>query len=238
MSKPPRRKRPVRTTRVRPGRLILRVWIWATLGMCGWVTLYGQIMPERTPYIRYEAARLDGVRQSWVPLDQISPHMARAVVAAEDANFCLHDGFDMVAIRAAVDSRARVGASTLTQQTVKNVFLWQGRSWPRKALEALLTPAVELFWTKRRILEVYLNVAEFDGGVFGVDAAAQWYFGTTAIRLTPEQAAALAVVLPNPKGRSAVRPTPDLVARAAQVLDGAQTLARDGRDRCFLDGSG
>lgn len=230
----PRRKSKSRLPRLRPLRWLLRMWVWATLILCGWVAIYGQAMPGWTPYMRVEATRHDALRQEWVPLDRIAPDMIRAVVAAEDANFCLHDGFDMTAIRAALDAGGRVGASTLTQQTVKNVFLWQGRSWPRKMLEAALTPAVELFWTKRRILEVYLNVAEFDGGVFGVEAAAQWYFGTTAARLTPEQAAALAVVLPNPKGRSAIRPTPDLVDRAARVLDGANTLAADGRDACFI----
>ena len=124
--------------------------------------------------------------------------MARSVVAAEDANYCLHWGFDMGAIREALEDGAARGASTISQQTVKNTFLWQGRSWFRKALEALLTPVVELVWTKRRLLEVYLNVIEFDEGVFGVEAAAQSYFGGSSrgaggtIRRTgdrPEQAA-------------------------------------------------
>lgn len=234
----PRRSPKSRKPRLRPLRWLVRVWVWATLVLCGWVAVYGQAMPGWTPYMRLEATRHDDLRQDWVPLERIAPIMMRAVVAAEDANFCRHGGFDMTAIRAALAEGGRVGASTLTQQTVKNVFLWQGRNWPRKMLEAALTPAVELFWTKRRILEVYLNIAEFDGGVFGVEAAAQWYFGTTAAGLTPAQAAALAVVLPNPKGRSAIRPTPDLVNRAAQVLDGARTLARDGRDACFVSMGG
>lgn len=110
--------------------------------------------------------------------------MARSVVAAEDANFCLHWGFDMAEIQRVVASGQQGGASTISQQTVKNVYLWQGRSWLRKAAEAVMTPVVEAVWTKWRILEVYLNVAEFGPGVFGVHAAAQYHFGTTPDRLT------------------------------------------------------
>ncbi len=131
--------------------------------------------------------------------------MARSVVAAEDANFCLHWGFDMAAIRKAIDEGGNRGASTISQQVVKNVFLWHGRSWLRKAMEAAITPVVELVWSKRRILEVYLNVAEFDTGVFGVQAAAQHYFGVSAADLSAVQAARLAAVLPDPKGRDARR---------------------------------
>ena len=109
--------------------------------------------------------------------------MGRSAVAAEDANFCLHWGFDMAAIREAVEEGGTRGASTISQQVVKNVFLWHGRSWVRKAMEAVMTPVVELVWTKRRILEVYLNVAEFDEGVFGVQAAAQHYFGVSMRRI-------------------------------------------------------
>ena len=122
-----------------------------------------------------------------------NPVMARSLVAAEDANFCQHWGFDMAAIRDAIDGGGTRGASTLSQQTVKNVFLWHGRSWPRKALEAALTPVVELLWSKRRIVEVYLNVAEFDEGVFGVEAASRHYFGVSAADLSAVQAARLAI---------------------------------------------
>jgi monofunctional biosynthetic peptidoglycan transglycosylase len=110
--------------------------------------------------------------------------MGRSAVAAEDANFCNHWGFDMAAIREAIDEGSNRGASTISQQVVKNVFLWHGRSWVRKAMEAVLTPVVELVWSKQRILEVYLNVAEFGEGVFGVQAAAQHYFGVDAKDLT------------------------------------------------------
>jgi monofunctional biosynthetic peptidoglycan transglycosylase len=106
-------------------------------------------------------------------VNDISDHLQRAAVAAEDANFCLHWGFDMAAIRDAIDAGAARGGSTISQQTVKNAFLWHGRSWLRKALEAAITPVMEAIWPKRRVLEVYLNVAEFDEGVFGAEAAAR-----------------------------------------------------------------
>lgn len=186
-----------------------------------------------TPYVAAEARRLGSVTRDWVPMDRIAPAMTRSAVAAEDANFCLHWGFDMAAIRSALEEGARRGGSTISQQTVKNVYLWQGRSWPRKALEAALTPLVELAWPKRRILEVYLNVAEFDEGVFGVEAAARRYFGTSAADLTETQAARLAMVLPSPKTRDAADPAPAQRRRSASILSGARTIAADGRDDCF-----
>lgn len=197
------------------------------------VALYVVVNPPTTPYMLAESVRLGGVKRDWVEIEDIAPAMARAAVAAEDANFCLHWGFDMEAIRTALDEGASRGASTISQQTVKNVYLWHGRSWPRKALEALLTPLVELVWSKRRILEVYLNVAEFDAGVFGVEAAAGHYFGVSAAELAPGQAARLAAVLPDPKRRSASNPTRWLRGRAAAIVDGAETIAADGRADCF-----
>ena len=136
---------------------------------------------------------------------------------------------------AAIDEGGARGASTLTQQVVKNVYLWHGRSWPRKALEAGITPFVELFWSKRRIVEVYLNIAEFDEGVFGVEAASRHYFGVGPENLTAVQAARLAALLPNPKERSAARPSPFVRKRAQSILDGAATIRADGRASCFED---
>ncbi|HHS94337.1 MAG TPA: monofunctional biosynthetic peptidoglycan transglycosylase, partial [Rhodobacterales bacterium] len=127
------------------------------------------------------------------------------------------------------------GASTITQQTVKNVYLWPARSWMRKAIEAMITPLVELVWSKRRILEVYLNVIEFDEGVFGIEAAAMHHFGHPAALLTPTEAARLAAVLPDPKGRSAVNPGTFSLRRSASIRDGAATIANDGRAACFED---
>ena len=197
------------------------------------VGLYALINPPATPYILTESRRLDGVAREWVPMEKIAPVMARSVVAAEDANYCLHWGFDVRAIRAALDEGRGRGASTISQQAVKNVYLWQGRSWARKALEALITPLMEAVWSKRRILEVYLNVVEFGEGVFGVQAAAKRYFGVAAQDLTPAQAARLAAVLPDPKGRSASNPSADLRRRAAAIRVGAATIRTDGRARCF-----
>jgi monofunctional biosynthetic peptidoglycan transglycosylase len=191
------------------------------------------VNPPTTPYMLAERVRLGGLSHDWVPMDRIAPVMQRSVVAAEDANYCLHWGFDMGAIRAALDDGAVRGASTISQQVVKNVYLWQGRSWVRKALEAGLTPLVELIWSKRRILEVYLNVAEFDEGVFGVEAAAQHHFGVSAADLTATQAARLAAVLPAPKSRSATNPSSFVRGRAAAIRDGAATIEADGRARCF-----
>lgn len=139
----------------------------------------------------------------WVSMDEISPWMPLAVMAAEDQKFPDHWGFDVASIEKAIshsegnDSRIR-GASTLSQQTAKNLFLWDGRSWVRKGLEAGLTLGMEVVWTKRRILAVYLNIAEFGEGIFGVEAAAQRYFHKPASRLTASEAALLAAVLPNP----------------------------------------
>ena len=197
------------------------------------IGLFAFVDPPTTPYMMAEGNRLGGVAQEWVGMDEIAPVMARAAVAAEDANFCLHWGLDVGAIRAALAEGGDRGASTISQQVVKNVYLWHGRSWLRKAMEAGLTPLMEAVWTKRRILEVYLNVAEFGEGVFGVEAAAQHHFGVSAADLTEPQAALLAAVLPDPKGRSASNPSDYVARRAAAIADGAATIAADGRAACF-----
>lgn len=232
----PKRK-PAKTP---PKRTGLRRWVRRILlALAGfivfWITLYALIAPPTTPYIISEKMRLGDVDRQWVDLDEIAPVMARSVVAAEDANFCRHWGFDMGAIRAAIEDGGNRGASTLTQQVVKNTFLWHGRSWLRKVLEAGLTPAVELIWTKRRIVEIYLNIAEFDEGVFGVEAASRHYFGVGPEELTATQAARLAALLPNPKERSAARPSPFVRKRAQAIVDGAATIRADGRADCFED---
>ncbi|MFK7940169.1 MAG: monofunctional biosynthetic peptidoglycan transglycosylase [Roseovarius sp.] len=199
------------------------------------IVAHSVINPPQTFYMNQEERRLGSIDHEWVPLEAVSPAMARSLVAAEDANFCNHWGFDMNAIRTALEEGSGRGASTISQQVVKNVYLWHGRSWARKALEAAMTPMVELVWSKRRIVEVYLNVAEFDEGVFGIDAAAHHYFGVSPDQLTNLQAARLAMVLPNPKGRSASKPGPKQRKRTGQILDGAATIRRDGRSACFED---
>ncbi|WP_102225962.1 monofunctional biosynthetic peptidoglycan transglycosylase [Acidimangrovimonas sediminis] len=191
------------------------------------------INPPTDFYMASETRRLGSVMHRWTPMSKISPAMARAVVASEDANFCLHWGFDVKAIRAAIKDGANRGASTIDQQVVRNVFLWQGRSWPRKALEAALTPVVEVTWSKRRILEAYLNMAEFGDGVFGVTAAAATYFHVEPDKITPQQAALMASALPDPKERNPARPTNWMRGRAAEIRSGAATIEADGRAACF-----
>ncbi len=206
-----------------------RRWLWrGLLGLAAFavamVALYSVVNPPTTPYILSEGWRLGHVDHQWVPMDKIAPAMARSAVAGEDANFCEHWGFDLAAIRAAAATGGERGGSTITQQVVKNVFLWQGHSYLRKAIEALLTPVVEMFWSKRRILEVYLNVAEFDKGAFGVAAGAAHYFHEEPGALTPRQAALMAAILPDPQGRNAAKPTAFVRRRAAAIIDGADTI--------------
>lgn len=199
------------------------------------VALFSVVNPPVTHTIWTEQRRLGEVDREWVPLEDIAPVLVRSVVAAEDARFCQHWGIDVTAIRAALAEGGQRGGSTISQQVVKNVFLWQGRNWLRKALETVLTPLVEAIWSKRRILEVYLNVAEMDEGVFGAEAAARRYFGVGPDALTARQAALIAAVLPDPKGRNAARPSQALRKRAAQIRDGAATIRADGRSACFED---
>ena len=216
-------------------RWLRRGILWGAVALVIWIVLYGILPVPTTPYILAERARLGSVERSWVAADGISVYLMRAAVAAEDANFCLHWGFDMNAIRAAIADGAARGGSTISQQTVKNAFLWHGRSWLRKGLEAVITPLVELIWTKRRVLEVYLNVAEFAPGVFGAEAAARHHFGVSAAELSPRQAALLAAVLPNPAERDAGAPSAFVRQRADRIAQGAALIASDGRDACFVD---
>jgi monofunctional biosynthetic peptidoglycan transglycosylase len=216
-------------------RWLLRAVLGTVAFVLGWTALYAVIPVPTTFYIIGESRRLGGVERDWVAMEDISIHLQRAVVAAEDANFCRHWGFDMDAIRDAIAEGGQRGASTISQQTVKNAFLWHGRSWLRKAMEAAITPVMELFWSKSRVLEVYLNVAEFDEGVFGAEAAARHHFGVSAADLTLRQASLLAAVLPDPQGRDAGQPSAFVDRRARSIADGAATIAADGRDDCFAN---
>ena len=235
-----RRKPAPQPSRLRGAAQTLRRWLIrgtaaVVLLTAGWVGLYALVPVPTTAYMIGESRRLGGVERAWVPMEEISIHLQRAAVAAEDANFCLHWGFDMSAIRDAIADGALRGGSTISQQTVKNAFLWHGRNWLRKALEAAITPVMELIWPKRRVLEVYLNVAEFGEGVFGAEAAARHHFGIAAADLTLRQAALMAAVLPNPQARSASAPSDFVDRRARSIADGAATIAADGRDSCFAN---
>lgn len=157
------------------------------------------------------------LQHEWVPMSEISPWIALAVVASEDQRFPHHLGVDFDAIRKAVSEykagEGLRGASTITQQTAKNLFLWNGRSFARKAIEAGLAVTIDGLWPKQRVLEVYLNIAEFGPGIYGVEAASQAYFGLPAWALSEVQAARLAAVLPNPKVLSVTSPTPYVMER-------------------------
>jgi monofunctional biosynthetic peptidoglycan transglycosylase len=162
-----------------------------------------------------------GMDKTWQPLSAISPNLVLAAMASEDGKFCSHDGFDWGAIQYAWQhdqrSRMMLGASTISMQTAKNLFLWPDRSWPRKALEVYFTALIELAWSKQRIMEVYLNVVEWAPGVYGAEAAARHHFRKPAAALSAGEAARLAAVLPNPRRWSASEPTGYILERSAVI---------------------
>ena len=166
----------------------------------------------------FDGAKID---KTWMSLDQISPNLVRASIASEDNNYLGHRGFDLGAIYDALDERQQGkrqrGASTISQQTAKNVFLWSGKSWIRKGCEVYFTFLIERLWSKERIMEVYLNVIEMGNGVYGAEAAAQHYFGRSAAKLTQRQAALIVAAYPNPRQRDPARPTLYLNKRASQI---------------------
>ena len=168
------------------------------------------------------------LERSWRPWSELPDNLKMAVIAAEDQKFADHWGFDVAAIRAALAHNEQGGslrgASTLSQQVAKNLFLWSGRSWPRKGLEAWFTALIELLWPKERILEVYLNSVEWGVGIFGAEAAARHHFGTGAPYLSASQASLLAAVLPNPRNWSAGRPSRQTTSRAAWIRQQVRQL--------------
>ena len=172
------------------------------------------------------------IRYQWAGWDRISPDAAIAVVAAEDQKFPGHFGFDFESILDAVKRNHRRrnprGASTISQQVAKNLFLWPGRSLVRKGIEAYFTLLLEVMWPKRRILEVYLNVAEFAPGIYGIKAASETFFQKTPLRLSPEEAALLAAVLPNPKRYHLGRPSSYVRKRAARIQEQVRMLGGPG----------
>jgi len=191
------------------------------------------VNPPAGVYMLQERARLGSIKRDWQPIERIARDVPLAVVASEDANFCVHRGIDFDALREAWHDGANRGGSTISQQVAKNVFLWHGRTYVRKGLEVWFVFWMETFWSKERILEVYLNIAEFDEGVFGVRAAGKHYFGRDASRLSTVQAGRLAAILPRPKVRSASRPSQLVRNRARRAIAGGRTIAADGRAACF-----
>jgi monofunctional biosynthetic peptidoglycan transglycosylase len=203
--------------------LLLQLWY------LGWIALYRWVNPAETAFMSRERARIESARPGaalkhvWVDYRAISPHLKRAVIAAEDARFIEHEGVDWDAIQKALEAnrkrgRPARGGSTISQQLAKNLFLSPERSYVRKAQELVITYMIEALWDKRRILEVYLNVAEWGDGVFGAEAAARHYFGTSASRLGPEESARLAVMLPRPKFYDRNRGSEYLAGRASAIL--------------------
>ncbi|MGE0830606.1 MAG: monofunctional biosynthetic peptidoglycan transglycosylase [Hyphomonadaceae bacterium] len=203
-----------------------------------WVGAYLFFDPPSTLLMMQRAAEGQTIRHYPVPINRMSPHIVRAVIAAEDANFCTHDGFDVEAIQEAMESNARGGrtrgASTISQQTAKNLFLWPERSWVRKGFETYFTALIEFVWPKRRIIEAYLNAAEWGDGNFGVEAAARARFGVSAADLTPLQAARLAAVLPSPNRWRADNPGPYVRRRSATIVERARVVRNERMAACAL----
>jgi monofunctional biosynthetic peptidoglycan transglycosylase len=201
-----------------------------------WVGAYRLINPPTTYLMLRD--RLNGVevKQQWVGLDEMSRHIPRAVIAAEDSRFCTHNGFDVEAIEKAMErnkqGKTLRGGSTISQQTAKNAFLWPGRTMVRKGIEAWFTLLIEMIWGKPRIMEVYLNVAEFGRGVFGVEAASQHYFNKPASKLSRVEAARLAAILPQPIKRDAAAPGRYTKRYANRIAGRTRVVANEGLDSC------
>jgi monofunctional biosynthetic peptidoglycan transglycosylase len=220
------RKRSITSRLLRLLAFIAFAWVALTASV---VAALRWIDPPTSTFMLQERWRQPDqkLRHAWTDWDRIAGPMKVAVIAAEDQRFPTHHGFDLESIDRALAERERGrirGASTISQQVAKNLFLWPGRSWLRKGLEAYFTVLIETLWPKRRILEVYLNIAEFGRGIYGVDAASQTFFGKPAARLTTEEAALLAAVLPSPKRFHANAPSAYVRSRQQWILEQMRSL--------------
>jgi|TARA_R100000501_G_scaffold10060_1_gene19762 monofunctional biosynthetic peptidoglycan transglycosylase len=231
------RKRRVRKGGFRPFRFLGKLLLAVLLLTLAWVLVYRFVPVPATSIMIRDWTNGTGVTRDWVGFDQISPNLPRAVIGAEDAKFCAHWGFDFEAIEKAMETNEAGGqmrgASTISQQTAKNAFLWPGRNMVRKGLEAYFTGLIEVVWGKRRIMEVYLNVAEFGVGVYGAEAASRHYFSKSAKDLTRTEAARLAAILPDPITRSASSPGPYTTRYAGNIERWIPIVDRDGQDSCL-----
>lgn len=208
-------------------RILLRIVIFFLILTVGSVVLYRWVPVPLTPLmlIRCMEQKAEGkemvLKHKWVSLDKISPKLQLAVVCSEDQNYLKHYGFDFAAIEKAMKSNEEGGklrgASTISQQTAKNVFLWPGRSYIRKAFEVYFTLLIELFWSKERIMEVYLNSIEMGNGIYGAEAAAQYWFKKPAMKLSKDESAAITSILPNPRKYVANPPGPYIMKRKEWV---------------------
>lgn len=206
-------------------KFLLKLFLWFIGLTVFWVLLYKFVPVPYTPLMAIRAIEGDEnykTRHDWVPIEEISPYLQLAVICAEDQTFLSHSGFDRKAIEKAIENNEKGkrlrGGSTISQQTAKNVFLWPHRNWIRKGLEAYFTLLIETLWSKERILEVYLNSVEMGNGVFGAEAAAQYWFRTSAKKLRAENAAAIASILPNPRRYKANPPGPYVARRTQWVM--------------------
>ena len=220
-------------------RWVARATVFFFIGSILWVLVYAILPVPITMTMIPDAFNGNGITKRWTPLSQISPNMARAAISGEDAKFCTHHGFDWDAIkqaeRANEDGHRIRGGSTISQQTAKNVFLWQGGGYVRKGVEAWFTFLIENLWGKRRIMEVYLNVAETGIGTYGVEAGAQRYFGHGAAHLSTTEAARIAAVLPQPKRRDAVDPGGFTRRHGNHIAALVGVVRRDGLDDCLYN---
>ena len=202
-----------------------------------WVGLYRVVPPPVTATMLGDAVAGRGITKDWMSLSAMDPDMARAVIAGEDSKFCSHNGFDFRAIAGAAYLNAKGGrirgGSTISQQTAKNAFLWQGGGYVRKGFEAYFTVLIEALWSKRRIMEVYLNIAETGIGTYGANAGAQRYFRHDASRLSPMEAGRIAAVLPLPKRREAVEPRGFVRRHGNKLARWVGVVRREGLDSCL-----
>lgn len=203
----------------------------------GWVFAYKYIDPPTTSLMLRDTLEGHSVAYQWRDLADIDPNMPRAVITAEDRDFCSHNGFDMAAIRDAFEANQQGGklrgGSTISQQTAKNAFLWAERSWVRKGLEAYFTFLIEQIWGKRRIMEVYLNIAETGINTYGVDAGAQRYFNHDASTLSRREAAQIAAVLPSPQKRSGKNPKGQVRRYARNIERWIRVVKDENLDACL-----
>ncbi|WP_111414737.1 monofunctional biosynthetic peptidoglycan transglycosylase [Billgrantia lactosivorans] len=197
-----------------------------------YVPVYGSMVMLERKVEAWTAGESLPIQHRWRPWEELSDHAKLAVIAAEDQRFAVHRGFDVDEMRRAWEASrngARLrGASTISQQTAKNLFLWTGRNWVRKGVEAWFTVLIEALWPKQRILEVYLNIVEWDHGVFGLEAAGQHYFGVSAESLSEVHASRLAAILPNPRGWDATRPGPHVERRSQWIRQQMRNLGGAG----------
>jgi monofunctional biosynthetic peptidoglycan transglycosylase len=216
--------------------IALALFIVLVAGPVVTVILYRFIPPPVTPLMVIRAVEGRGLDHRWKPIDKVAPALPRALIAAEDAKFCDHRGFDFDALQKAYENnesgRKIRGGSTISQQTAKNVFLWPGRSYVRKGLEAWFTVLIETFWGKKRIMEVYLNSIEYGSGIYGAEAAAQRYFGVGADQLTQAQAARLAAILPSPLKWKVVKPGRYVAKRSKKIGKASGAVRRGGLAEC------